>query len=61
MSDEKTRDPGDPELVDWGVDETLIEENLRRTPTERIENMRAMGLFAEELRRANDRRLSTSR
>ena len=61
MDDEKTWDQRIFEIVDWGVDETLIVENLRRTPTERIENMRAMAVFAEELRSANDRRLSSPR
>jgi hypothetical protein len=41
MRDEKTWDQRIFELVDWGVDESLIEANLRRSPTERIENMRA--------------------
>ena len=38
------------QLVDFGVDETLIEENLRRTPTERLERMMEMVRFIEENR-----------
>jgi hypothetical protein len=37
-------------LVDFGVDETLIEENLRRTPTERLQRMMEMVRFIEENR-----------
>ncbi len=34
------------------VDRTLIRENLRLTPTQRIEKLMAMQRFADELRRA---------
>lgn len=34
------------------VDRTLIRENLKRTPEERIRNLMALQRFAEELRRA---------
>jgi hypothetical protein len=34
------------------VDRTLIRENLRLTPTERLEKLAALQQFAEELRRA---------
>jgi hypothetical protein len=41
------------ELIDAGVDGTLIAENLRRTPTERLRRMQEMARFIEE---ARDRR-----
>lgn len=34
------------------VDRTLIRENLKLTPTERLEKLMALQRFAEELRRA---------
>ena len=34
------------------VDRTLIRENLKLTPTQRIEKLMAMQRFADELRRA---------
>lgn len=39
-------------VVDAGVDDSLLLENLRLSPTERIEKMREVLLFAEEARRA---------
>jgi len=44
-------------LVDAGVDGTLIVENLRRTPTERLRRMQDMARFLEE---ARDRRPATA-
>ena len=38
------------QLVDPGVDGTLIAENLRRTPTERLERMQDMARFLEDAR-----------
>lgn len=35
-----------------GIDRTLLVENLRRTPEERLRNLMALQRFAEELRRA---------
>lgn len=35
------------ELIDSGIDVTLIDENLRRTPSERLERMLAMVRFWE--------------
>jgi hypothetical protein len=35
-----------------GIDRTLLAENLRRSPEERLRNLMALQLFAEELRRA---------
>ena len=37
-------------LVDFGVDETIIVENLRRTPSERLQRMLEMARFVEENR-----------
>lgn len=39
------------ELIDPGIDGTLIEENLRRTPTERLARMQKMLSFLEEAKR----------
>jgi hypothetical protein len=46
------------QLVDPGVDGTLIAENLRRTPTERLRRMQDMARFLEDARR--DRRPATT-
>ena len=46
------------ETCDWGIDSTLIASNLRLTPTERIERLRAFTAFVESGRAANARRLS---
>ncbi|HWP35066.1 MAG TPA: hypothetical protein VNM66_05655, partial [Thermodesulfobacteriota bacterium] len=35
-----------------GVDRTLLRENLKRSPTERLANLAALQRLAEELRRA---------
>ena len=40
------------ELYKRGVDRTLIRENLRRSPEERLRNLEALQRFAEEVRRA---------
>ena len=34
------------------VDRTLLRENLRRTPEERLDNLMELQRFAEEMRRA---------
>jgi hypothetical protein len=39
-----------------GIDITILYENLSRTPTERIENFLRWLEFAEELRRAKQRK-----
>lgn len=39
------------ELIDPGIDGTLIEENLRRTPTERLARMQKMLSFLEQAKR----------
>ena len=45
------------QLIDPGIDVTLIEENLRRTPTERLKRMQDMARFLEDAR--CDRRPAT--
>ncbi|MGH6610898.1 MAG: hypothetical protein ACRECQ_11660 [Burkholderiaceae bacterium] len=37
-------------LIDAGIDTTLIEENLRRSPTERLRRMQDMVRFIEMAR-----------
>jgi hypothetical protein len=49
------------ELVPSGVDETLISENLKLTPTERLEKMVRVLEFVENVRAANSDKLSSSR
>ena len=39
------------------IDPTLIEENLKRSPTERIQALQAMVDLAEEVRRAREDRV----
>ena len=56
-SDDPTWDQRIFELVEPGVDGTLIAENLRRTPTERLRRMQEMARFLEE---ARDRRPATA-
>jgi len=55
--DDRTWDERIFELVDPGVDGTLVAENLRRTPTERLRRMQEMARFVEE---ARDRRPATA-
>jgi hypothetical protein len=38
------------ELIDPGIDGTLIADNLRRTPTERLRRMQDMARFLEDAR-----------
>jgi nicotinamidase/pyrazinamidase len=38
-----------------GLDRTLLRENLRRTPTERVEALISLQIFADELRQAGQR------
>ena len=42
--------------VDWGHDRTLIRENIRHTPQERIERQAAWSRGMREIRRAGRRR-----
>jgi hypothetical protein len=51
-SREKAWDERIFELVGSGVDETIIDENLKLTPTERLEKMVRVLEFIEEVRRA---------
>jgi hypothetical protein len=46
------------EARDWGIDPTLIASNLRLTPTQRLERLRAFTAFVESARAANAGRLS---
>ena len=43
------------EIVEFGIDITLLQENLRLTPTERLEQLMRMIEFAEELKQAKAR------
>jgi hypothetical protein len=47
-------DEPDPMIEHYkkGVDRTLLRENLRRSPDERLRNLEALQRFAAELRRA---------
>ena len=56
-TDDLTWDQCISQLIDPGVDGTLIAENLRRTPTERLERMQDMARFLEDAR--CDRRPAT--
>jgi len=40
------------EAYKQGVDRSLVRENLRRTPEQRLQALAALQRFAEELRRA---------
>jgi len=43
-----------------GIDRTLIRENLKRSPEERIRRLQQLQAFAEELRRAGNARRQPS-
>jgi hypothetical protein len=60
-SAEKTWDQRILELVPSGVDATLVAENLKLTPTERLEKVRRVLQFVEDVKRANRDRLPPSR
>src|SRR6266496_3113814 len=47
---------GPVEVYKRDVDRTLIRENLRRTPEERLRALQGMQTFAEEVRRAGRKR-----
>lgn len=51
--DAEDRDPV-IELYKRGIDRTLIRENLRRTPDERIRALLELQAFAEEVRKAGE-------
>ena len=42
------------ELYKRGVDRTLLRENLKKTPEERLRKLQELQLLAEELERAGD-------
>ena len=48
------------ELQDWGVDLSLVWRNLDLTPTQRIEETRSLLAFAEEMRRAWQKKSAAS-
>jgi hypothetical protein len=55
--------PADPlrRAIWYGIDLTLLKENLRRTPTERLENHRRALRAVEEIQRAaRERRIRTA-
>jgi hypothetical protein len=54
VAEREPRFPKDPviEAYKKDVDVTLLDENLKRTPTERLERMISMLRLTEELRRA---------
>ncbi|WP_437325345.1 hypothetical protein [Sorangium sp. So ce381] len=58
---EKSWDQRILERVPSGVDASLIAENLRLTPTERVERMRKALEFIEEAKAAHGHRLSARR
>jgi hypothetical protein len=49
------------ELVPSGVDVTLIDENLKLTPTERLEKMCRVLAFVQDVKRESRDRLPPSR
>lgn len=53
-ADDKPWDVRILELIDSGIDVTLIDENLRRTPSERLERMQRMVRFLEEAKGDRD-------
>lgn len=57
MSDPVSNLPPDPviEAYKRGIDRTLIQENLRKSPDERIRTLQEFARFAEELRRAGEK------
>ena len=56
-------DAPDPvtEAYESGIDVTLIRENLRRTPEERLRALEHLQAFAEELRRGGNEMRRKSR
>ena len=41
--------------IEYGVDVSLLRQNLRMTPTQRLENFQRWLAFAEEVRRAGEK------
>ena len=56
MESSKPQSVGEPDAIqraiEYGVDITLLKENLRRTPAERIEYLESVIAFLQEVRRA---------
>jgi hypothetical protein len=59
--EERTWDQRILDVIPSGVDVTLIDENLRLTPTERVERMRKVLEFLEDARASHGDRLPTRR
>lgn len=45
-------DPAIAAAIEYGIDISLLQENLKRTPTERLERLVQRIKFSEELKRA---------
>ena len=45
--------------LDWGLDVTLIRDNLSKTPTQRLRQLDAMAQFSRDVRRAGNQARST--
>lgn len=56
--DDKTWDERVFEQIESGVDPTIITENLKLSPTERIEKMQRMLALVHDLRKAHGNRSS---
>jgi hypothetical protein len=56
----KSESPTDPviEAYKAGIDRTLLRENLKLTPTQRLERLQSMTRFYEEAQQARRRRQS---
>ena len=56
----KSDTPNDPviEAYKTGIDRTLLRENLKRTPTERLERLQSMTRYYEEAQQARRQRQS---
>lgn len=51
-STRRTRKSAVERAIEFGIDITLLEQNLKLTPTERIEQLERYVVFLEEVRRA---------
>ena len=58
MTGSTPKGTGEPDAIqraiEYGVDITLLQENLKRTPTERLENFQHWLALADEIRRAGE-------
>jgi hypothetical protein len=57
--DEKTWDERVFERIDPGVDPTIIRENLKLSPTERVEKMQRALALIDDVRKAHGNRSSS--